>query len=206
MASVKTNPDDPRGRARRVLEFWFGQPPLEPRPALWWGGKKNDEPIRRRFGADVEAALNGDCDAWVGTPHGALALIVLLDQMTRNVNRGTARAFAGDARALAACRAAIARGDLERLHPLEAAFVLMPLEHHEDLASQDRCVAEFERLIARAPPALRGPLEGFVDYARAHRDLIVRFGRYPHRNEILGRESTSAEAEYLATGGRRFGQ
>lgn len=192
--------------ARQVLDFWFGQAPLEPRPALWWGGKNNDEPIRQRFATAVEGALNGAYDGWEETPRGALALIVLLDQMTRNVYRGSARAFSGDARALAVCRSALDRGDLGRLHPLEGSFLLMPLEHDEDLASQGHCLTQLEHLISLADPPLREYLASNLDYARAHRDIIRRFGRFPHRNAILGRASTPDEAAYLAAGGRRFGQ
>jgi uncharacterized protein (DUF924 family) len=186
----------------QVLEFWFGtSDAVDPR---WFGGGDAfDREIGTRFGATIGAALRGDCDAWATTREGTLALIVVLDQFTRNVHRGTPRAFAGDARALALARTAIARGDDNALPPLRRWFVYMPLEHAEDLATQDESVRRFEALLVDAGPH-REALAGALDYARRHRAVVARFGRFPHRNEILGRMSTADEAQFLHQPGSRF--
>jgi len=193
--------------AEAVLAFWFGEEPLAPRSALWWrGGEALDAEIGERFGPTVEAALAGDLDAWTERPESALALVLVLDQFTRNAFRGTARAFAGDAQALAVVRNGLDRGLDEALHPLQAAFFYMPLEHAEDLASQDACVQRFEALLERCGEDLQATLRGHLEHAREHRDLIRRFGRFPHRNRVLGRQPTAQEVDYLAAGGKSFGQ
>lgn len=201
-----SNPDAGLATPESILKFWFGTPPLKPRHDLWWGGRENDAVIASRFEPTVAKAVEGGFSQWTEQPRSALALILLLDQMTRNVYRGTARAFAGDARALDMTRSGLERGDLDRLHPLEAVFYLMPLEHHESLESLDRTLLEMQRLADRAEPELTETLIDNLRFARDHRDIIERFGRYPHRNEVLGRTSTTEELAWLAEGGRRFGQ
>lgn len=185
-----------------VLAFWFGAgDAVDPR---WFnGGEAFDREIGRRFGDTIAAALAGALDGWAATRDGALALIVVLDQFTRNVHRGTPGAFAGDARALALAQRLVERGDDRDLPPLRRWFAYMPLEHAEDLAVQDRCVALFEALLADAG-AHHEALAGALDYARRHRDVVARFGRFPHRNEILARASTPAELEFLRQPGSRF--
>lgn len=149
-----------------------------------------DTLFRNRFLAAHEAAARGELDHWLATPDGALALILLLDQFPRNCFRGEARMFATDAHAVAAADAAIAAGYDMALPDDIRVFVYLPFEHAEDLALQDRCVA------------LCAPLrEDYARYAVLHRDIIARFGRFPHRNEILGRPSTPEEIAYLAAGG-----
>ena len=128
-----------------------------------------------------------------------LALIIVLDQFTRNVFRDSARAFAGDAQALQAALVLLESAAFAQLEPLQRWFVLMPLEHAEDLAMQQRCVAEFEALTA-----LDARLAGALDYARRHLQVIERFGRFPHRNQVLGRPSTAQELSYLAQPGSGF--
>ncbi len=188
--------------ARDVLTFWFGTADaVDPR---WFnGGDAFDREIAERFGATIDAALAGDLDDWAATSDGALALVVVLDQFTRNVHRGTPRAFAGDARALAVARRLLAEGGDAALSPLRRWFVLMPLEHAEDLALQDECVRRFEALLAEAGPH-RDAIASALDYARRHRDVVARFGRFPHRNDILGRPSTPDEVEFLRQPGSRF--
>jgi uncharacterized protein (DUF924 family) len=132
-------------------------------------------------------------------PYGALARLVLLDQFTRNVFRGSARAFAGDELARDAALALIERGGERALSPVQRVFVYLPLEHAEDMALQQRSVALFEALAAEDPG-----LESTADYARRHREVIARFGRFPHRNAALGRESTAEERAYLAQPGSGF--
>jgi len=199
--------------ANAVLDFWFTPDPGQPADAMrtaWF--KKDDafdDEIGRRFGPLIDAALAGGLRDWDEQgPAGMLARILLLDQFTRNVYRGTPRAFAGDALALAAAQALVdAELDLA-LPPLQRAFVYLPFEHAEDAALQDQAVALFARLdrdpVVIASAALRKGIAGNLDYAHRHREVIERFGRFPHRNAILGRASTAAELDYLAQPGSGF--
>lgn len=185
-----------------VLAFWFGSADtVDPR----WFKRSDafDAEIDNRFGATVQAALAGRLDAWAARPEGALALIVLLDQFTRNMYRGTPAAFAGDAQALALAQKLVDSGEHLRLPPLRRWFAYMPLEHAEDLALQQQCVRLFEALAAEPGPH-REALAGALDYARRHRDVVARFGRFPHRNAILGRTSTPEEAAFLLQPGSSF--
>ena len=197
--------------AEALLAFWFGADLDSPehvgeRMGIWFGGGEAfDEAIRERFEDWPDAALAGEMDDWRGSPRGVLARVLVFDQLPRNLHRDSPRAFAYDAAGLAAAQEAIAAGHVEALHPIEAGFLLLPLEHAEDLACQDECVAAFERLRDTSPPALRPFLETSVDYAERHRVLIRRFGRFPHRNAVLGRESTEAERRFLEAGGDTFG-
>jgi uncharacterized protein (DUF924 family) len=198
------DPDD-------VLAYWFGDGDRDDprqvgeRMALWFGhDAKTDAEIRERFGDAVRAAASGELEHWAATPRGRLALIILLDQLSRNAHRGTAQMYAGDERALRhACAAVDAAEDAE-LAFLERIFVYLPLEHAEDLAMQERCVALFRRLRDEAPPTHAQAAETYVDYAIRHRDVVARFGRFPHRNSILGRESTPEEVEFLTQPGSSF--
>jgi uncharacterized protein (DUF924 family) len=191
--------------AREVLAFWFDQPlnapdrTVEERARLqkqrkeWW--EKNDAfdgLCGERMGALCEAALNGELDHWDASADAAVARIILLDQITRNIFRGTPRAFAGDAAALASAHQLVARGAHDHLTPIEQSFALMPYEHAEDLKVQDESVRLCEALLRRD-----GQVDTKADFARRHRDIIARFGRFPHRNAILGRESTVEEIEFL---------
>jgi len=187
--------------AEAVLAFWFA----EESAARWFAGDAAfDAQIRCRFAAVVEAAAEGKLDGWARTPLGWLALLIVLDQFSRNLYRRDARAWAQDARALSLAQAGIARGDDRQLPPLQRVFTYLPLEHAEDLALQDRSVALFEALRAEVGPQQRASFEGFLDYARRHREVIARFGRFPHRNAVLGRASTAEEALYLAQPGAGF--
>lgn len=199
-------PDD----ARKLIAFWFGPFDEHGRPhpdhrARWFGGGDAfDEEIREHFGERVEQALAGQLDSWADTPEGRLALVLLLDQLPRNLFRGSARSFAGDAAALAIGIAGLDGPDAESLLPAQAVFLVMPLMHAEDLALQERCIREFEALSQRASEPMRENLAGNVDYGRRHRDVIARFGRFPHRNAVLGRETTREEAEFLEKPGSSF--
>lgn len=176
-----------------VLDFWFG--PQDAARAEWFRKDESfDAVIRLRFGAQVERALAGGLLEWEATPEGALARVLLLDQFTRNIFRGTARAFAGDALALEAARAMVARGDDAKLPPLRRVFVYLPFEHSEDPAMQRESLRLFGEL----------GLGGFLDYARRHAEVIERFGRFPHRNAVLGRDSTAEEIEFLKQPGSGF--
>ncbi len=187
--------------ARNVLEFWFGAPGDAhhgQRRAEWF--RKDaafDESIRTRFGAVVDATLAGA--SFGTTPHETLAQIIVLDQFTRNIHRGTPRAFAGDAQACALALALTASGADAALNPIERSFAYLPFEHAEDLALQDRSLRCYEALIAAAPA-----LHDLLDYAVRHRDIVLRFGRFPHRNAILGRASSAEELAFLAQPGSGF--
>ena len=172
-----------------VLDFWFRQPPK----AWFTKDPAFDEEIRRRFLDAREAALAGRLDAWLDTPRGCLAYIVLLDQFPRNMFRGDARAFAADHLALAAARRLLAAGWDRAMTVDERTFAYLPFEHSERLEDQDRCCE------------LMQPLGDEVyRYALRHRDIIRRFGRFPHRNAALGRASTPEEAEFLRQPGSGF--
>ncbi len=187
-----------------VLAFWFGAEdgvaPGTQRAEWFRKSKAFDDRVRQRFGATVEAALAGELDlTWGASLDGRLALLIVLDQFPRNLFRGSARAFAGDARALVLARELLAAGDLARLPPLQTWFACLPFEHAEDVQAQDECVRLLTELV-QTEPALASAL----DYAERHRDVIRRFGRFPHRNAALGRSSSEAEAAYLAQPGAGF--
>jgi uncharacterized protein (DUF924 family) len=188
--------------AADVLDFWFGAPGSEQfgRARDFWFTKSaaTDELIRSRFGLAVEAALRGDLRHWAdGDARGALALILLLDQFTRNIHRDSARAFAGDEAALALAKRLVADGRHLQLSPVERWFAYLPYEHSERLEDQRESLRLFGQL---AQEGLGEPLV----WAQKHHDVIARFGRYPHRNELLGRESTAEEVEFLRQPGSRF--
>jgi uncharacterized protein (DUF924 family) len=196
--------------AEEILAFWFGRATADAaaaqaRSKLWFRATPAfDRELVQRFGALPDRIRAGEFDAWRLAPRTALARILALDQFPRNLHRGSARAFAYDAAALAAATDALERNHDEALHPLEAVFVYLPFEHAEDAAMQARAVERFERLRARAPRALAALFDGYLDYAQRHARVIARFGRFPHRNDILGRPATAAELAYLAGGGQRF--
>ena len=189
--------------SRAVLDFWFGAPGSAERGqarAEWF--RKDaafDALIAQRFGAIIETALTGGLRAWDASADGALAHIVVLDQFTRNVFRDSARAFAGDALALDAARALVAAGRDAALPPHPRSFAYLPFEHSEILAAQDESLRLYTRLAHDAPECA-----GYLDYAVRHRDIVLRFGRFPHRNALLGRPSTPEELEFLRQPGSRF--
>jgi uncharacterized protein (DUF924 family) len=195
-----------------VLEFWFAGAAADPsaasaRSSVWYGGSADvDREIAERFGPWVKKAARGELDAWAKTPRGRLALVIVLDQFPRNLNRGTAEAFLHDRRALELAREGATSGHLDSLRPIEQVFLLMPYQHVEDLELQREGVAWYERITRAAPPGWRALLEYTLDFARRHVAIVERFGRFPHRNEALGRPSTPDEQRYLETGGERFGQ
>lgn len=185
-----------------VLDFWFapkGEAEHNRSRAVWF--KKDntfDAAIRTRFGVLIERALDGAIAQWNATPDGAVAEIVVLDQFTRNAYRDTPRAFAGDARALAAARTLIATGADRALPGVRRQFAYLPFEHAEDLATQEESVRLFKQLARDDPQA------DIVAYAERHHAIIARFGRFPHRNAILGRESTPEEQAFLREPGSSF--
>ena len=190
-------------RATEVLDFWFGKPGethhLQTRPEWFRKDEAFDALIAQRFGPLIDAALRGELAAWATEPRSALALIVVLDQFTRNTRRGTAGMFAGDDQALATARALVERGDDLRLAGVQRQFVYLPFEHSETLADQLECLRLFEQLGRDEPP-----LAGLLEWAQKHHDIVARFGRFPHRNAALGRESTAEEIEFLKQPGSGF--
>ncbi len=186
-----------------IREFWFGNGADDAAVAaamapLWWAKDDAvDAQMRQRFADTLAMAASGALAEWAATPQGCLALILLTDQFPRNMYRGTALAFAHDAQARAVCRNVVAHGVDRQLRPIERVFCYLPLEHSESPDDQDLCVALFERLRQEVPVAQREVFEGFYDYAVRHQVIIARFGRYPHRNAILGRTSTAAEIAFL---------
>ncbi len=185
-----------------ILDFWFGAEggagAGQPRDVWFRKDPAFDAEIARRFGPLMEAAALGDLEAWRTGALSALALVILLDQFPRNVHRGEPAAFAADAAALAVARHAVAHGLDQQVLPVQRWFFYLPFEHAEDLAAQDQSVRLFEAL-----PEHPGR-EGVIDYAHRHRDVIRRFGRFPHRNAILARPSTPAEIEFLKQPGSSF--
>ncbi|MDQ1901744.1 DUF924 family protein [Paracoccus sp. WLY502] len=170
--------------AQDVLDFWFSED-MEP----YWFAKSDeiDDRIRDGFADTYRAAHHRDLDPWAATPDGALALVILLDQFPRNMFRGTGRAFESDDIALEHARAAVEAGFDQQVDARRRMFLYLPFEHSEDLPDQTRSVELFE--------ALGDP--GYLDYAIQHRDIIERFGRFPHRNALLDRRNTPAEDDFL---------
>jgi uncharacterized protein (DUF924 family) len=181
-----------------VLRFWFGEP-RGPSRAEWF--RKDaafDEEIRARFGAVHAAAAARELDAWRASPEPMLALVIVLDQFSRNLYRGDARAFAQDAHALDCAQEAVARGDDLALLPVERQFLYLPYEHSESLVDQEIGVERMTSLDAFEET------RGVGEWAVRHRDIVRRFGRFPHRNAILGRDSTPEEIEFLKQPGSGF--
>ena len=197
---------------RDVLSFWFEDAAKSPealrrRGAVWFHSDPAfDRECAARFAATLEDAARGGLDDWAGTPQGRLALVIVLDQMPRNIHRGSPAAFMHDGEAAAHCMAAIGSGQDRLLDPVERIFLYMPLQHAEDPDLQRRSVEQFESLASEVGDAWRDYFSENVRYARLHHDIIERFGRFPHRNRILGRESTEEELRYLADGAPTFGQ
>ena len=185
-----------------VLDFWFGAPDSAERgrPRKCWFTKDAafDAEIRSRFLSLHDAARRGELAAWERGPLSALSLVVTLDQFPRNMFRGEARAFTADPLALSVARRMIATGFDGLLRPVERAFVYLPYEHAEDLAAQRRSLALFAGLADSADSA------SIIDYARRHYEIIARFGRFPHRNDVLGRVSTAEEVAFLDQPGSSF--
>ncbi len=193
-----------------VLEFWLGSdfPASDSsaqRTRRWFSKDDDlDQSIRERFGDAIDAALAGSFDDEVGNARDWLALLILLDQFPRNVFRHSPRAFAGDAKALGLARAGIARGDDQDVHPMARLFCYLPFEHSEELVMQEMAVAMFRSFQERATNESAKMAKSWLDFAIRHHAIIERFGRFPHRNQVLGRESTSEELAHLAEPGSGF--
>lgn len=191
-----------------VLDFWFGdQEPPEPHYQKRWfsGGEETDRLIADRFAADHQRAVDGELSAWLEHPQGRLALIILVDQFSRNLYRGRAEAFAWDPIALQWSQQALDNGHLTLLGMSGRMFCLMPLMHAESLECHQVLGQQIDQLFNDYPSA-REALKSFHDAAGEHRVIIEQFGRYPHRNTVLNRPSTPAEQDYLSQNNARFGQ
>jgi uncharacterized protein (DUF924 family) len=201
--------------ALEVRRFWFGKLPLKPegvpaRLALWFGtGAEEQRPIgdliRARFGPLTERAAAGELATWADSPRRRLSLILLLDQFPRRIHRGTARAFAADRDALALTLSGMQCAADAALSPVERIFFYMPLQHAELPDAQDESIAAYRRLLSEAPPDLQELFARSLKDAELHRAIVARFGRFPHRNRVLGRADTAEEEAYLRRRGESFG-
>ena len=195
-----------------LLETWFGSTDVTatPAPALreaWFMPPPGwDDALEARFGGWPDRAAAGELASWGEAPAGALATTLVCDQLPRNLFRGAARAFAFDARALAAAQEVLQAGQDQALGPYQRVFILLPFQHAESADMQDRSVDEFRRLIAESPDDLKEDMAAYLPFAESHRDIVKRFGRFPHRNAVLGRESTPGETAFMRDGGPSFGQ
>ena len=201
----------PPPSAQDILLFWFGPRPytaagVQQHSRLWFGEvdapeliPQTDELIRERYAEVTLAAEQGQLAGWESSPRRRLALILLLDQFSRNIYRDNARAFAQDLKALSLTVSGMQVGADATLDPVERLFFYMPLMHAESLEVQEESVAASRRLLEEAPTALRDTFQSNLEYAMHHRDTIERFGRFPKRNQILGRESTPEELEWMAS-------
>ena len=194
-----------------VLDFWFADTLTNPdslagRRAIWFmGGPDIDQLITKKFGTLPDAALAGELQHWATDARNTLALVLVLDQFPRNIYRNTARAYHYDAAGLDLAVNIIDQDLNLSLHPIEQSFLFLPLEHSEAIEDQTRAVQLYETLTTQSSGPYLESAKNSLDYAKRHCDIIRRFGRFPHRNAILGRESTQAEIEFLASGGDTFG-
>lgn len=194
-----------------LISYWFAQTLDDPASITgrmdWWfsADEERDRIMTERFSGLVEECAAGRNYPWLDDPEGRLAMIIALDQLPRNLFRGSPRAFGNDAYTATLCLAAAHTGQDQALSPIQRAFFYMPLQHFEDLQAQEAGVRLYEQL-AEENPEWPVFADGFTAFARQHRDIISQFGRFPHRNKILNRESTAEEAEYLAGDAPSFGQ
>ncbi|BAZ47582.1 hypothetical protein NIES4103_01830 [Nostoc sp. NIES-4103] len=189
-------------QAQTILGFWFGHPQEidygKPKPYWFKKTPEFDDQLRDLFLEDYQKAAAGYLDDWIDSPESCLALILLLDQFPRNMFRGTPEAFATDWEALSAAQHAVAQGYDQQLLPVQRWFIYLPFEHSENLDHQRQCIKLFQQL-SNDPDSV-----GVIDYAYRHMEIIERFGRFPHRNSILGRTSTPEEKEFLQQPGSSF--
>ena len=203
---------DDTQKQEEILAYWFGDIDSHTdvdssRSALWWkGGDDLDAEIASKFGSLVTAARQGSLDNWCDSPRGALALTILLDQFTRNIGRGGPEAFGGDSAAQAVCAKALEMGHDSSLRLIERAFLLMPMLHAEDKTQSRAALSQFKKVQEEAVAAGAPNFPNFLGSAVQHAAIVLKFGRYPHRNEILGRTHTEEEVAFLSDGGPTFGQ
>ena len=193
-----------------ILDFWFGElneqgcSSPEHRKRWWTKSAAFDQSILHHFLDDYEAIVNGEREAWRSTARGALAYIIVLDQFSRNMFRGTPKMFDADELAREVCREGLEAGFDAELSFDERVFFYLPLEHSESMDDHELCLRLFDGLVGSAPTQLEKDAKYYLDFAERHKAIIERFGRYPHRNEILGRASSDEEAEFLQEPGSSF--
>ncbi|WPN30487.1 DUF924 family protein [Pseudomonas sp. P5_109] len=193
-----------------LLDWWFGSSESASEVAaqkgkLWFGKRDSqDLEARERFGDWTEQALAGGLTEWMQRPEGWLALVLLLDQIPRMIFRDTPKAFAGDLRAQKLVAQGIAADFDRQLQPIQRVFIYLVFEHSEDLAVQNEGVSRYIELVAQQLEVDRALFADYLDYAERHQKVIAQFGRFPHRNAVLGRESTVEELEFLSKPGSRF--
>jgi uncharacterized protein (DUF924 family) len=199
-------------RIDAILSFWFKEqelsaPQVDRRMDIWFGEDPVfDHEVKKEFASDVESASAGKLDHWAHQPRGRLALILLLDQFRRNIYRNTADAFAMDKAALKLCvEGAMAKKD-KGLSPIQRVFFYMPLQHAESRKIQAKSVEIYKRLAEAVSPTYRETFETVAQFAELHHDIVEQFGRFPHRNRLLGRQNTPDEDQYLAGDSPDFGQ
>lgn len=203
LGAVVSGPDD-------IIDYWFGSLVEgfadDAHRRRWFTvDAARDADIKQRFGDRLQQAARGELDRWADSVSGSLALVLLCDQFARQIHRGTARAFATDPRALATARSLIGRGD-DRTLPFDyRVFLYLPFEHGESRIDQHTCVGLFSALREEVAAPRRDLAENYLRYAVQHRDIVLRFGRFPHRNALLGRPDTPEEVAFLASAGD-FGQ
>lgn len=204
--------DDDQIRIDAVLAFWFKEhelsaPQIDRRMDIWFSEDPVfDHEIEKEFADEVAKASKGQLDHWTSKSHGRLALIILIDQFRRNIYRNTAKAFSKDQLALKLCvQGAMEKADRE-LTPIQKVFFYMPLQHAESRKVQAKSVELYRRLAETVSPTLRETFMTVAQFAELHKDIIDRFGRFPHRNKLLNRENTLEENEYLAGDAPDFGQ
>jgi uncharacterized protein (DUF924 family) len=194
-----------------VRNYWLGELSADSQNAsksqmgLWYGKDESvDQHIRETFAPHIPLAIAGEFDAWQQSPKSAVALIILMDQFSRNAFRDSPQMYAADPKALSVSLALIETRADRALHPIERMFVYLPLEHSEEVVYQDRSVELAQELAEDVSDAAREGYLGFVNYALKHREIVARFGRFPHRNAILGRINTDEESEFLTQPGSSF--
>lgn len=186
-----------------LLLFWFGRGQTasevaREKSALWWSKNDDtDQQIIRRFVATHRAATAGELNHWGETPRGLLALIICTDQLPRNMYRHTPAAFADDSLALEFAKRGVQSGAVQQLQPIERVFAYLPFEHSEQLAEQQTSLALYQGLVEDADAETSDLFDNYCEFARKHHQIIQRFGRFPHRNQILARVSTAEEREFL---------
>ncbi|KAB0493785.1 DUF924 family protein [Pseudomonas vancouverensis] len=193
-----------------LLDWWFGSAESASDVAaqqgkLWFGKRASqDLEARERFGDWVEQALAGGLTEWTQRPEGWLALVLLLDQLPRMIFRESPKSFAGDLRAQKLVAQGIAADFDRQLQPIQRVFILLVFEHCENLDVQNECISRYADLMAQQPEKDQALFADYLDYAEKHQKVIAQFGRFPHRNAVLGRESTAAELAFLSKPGSRF--
>ena len=192
-------------RIEDVLQFWFGAFPTPysadvSKADMWFkNGAVYDSEIFIKFGVDYEKAIHGELNHWIDSYRGRLALIILFDQFSRHIHRGTARAFSQDVKAQDLCIDGIGAGDDAKMHAVERSFFYLPLEHAENIEKQDLCVKAYAQLVQDVPAQYQKPFEVNLEFAKRHHFVIEKFGRFPELNDIRDRDSTTEELAFIAS-------